>query len=145
MRIINTQDCSISIEKALKDPSAWIPKGMFCISFAGFDSKEGVGLYARCPFWELRADKPEFENGYCHYLGRGDWEVEGLSLLYDECKECGVSYDVEYSLMEDDLLKKLKEKWAEEMAEKLVEPADAAEEAACAEIEVEAACAEVEK
>jgi hypothetical protein len=30
-------------------------------------------------------------DGYCKYLERGDWELEaGHSLLWDQCKACGI-------------------------------------------------------
>jgi hypothetical protein len=73
-----------------KRATYYIPEGYYC-----YDEK---GL---CPFWELKTDKPPQRNGYCHRLGRGDWEVEippdfqrgmplaGLSLLWDQVKECG--------------------------------------------------------
>jgi hypothetical protein len=80
-----------------------IPKGDYC---------EG------CPFWSIDKAKPEQMNGYCSYLGKGDWdfyeempdkiEVETRqpdgsyklelvdkhpmygTLLWDGVKECGV-------------------------------------------------------
>jgi len=84
-----------------------IPKGVYC-----YDEK-GV-----CPYWSLRKDKPYQFNGYCSYLEKGDWElnkkyvmrgvwtnnkgevVEGpkefpLSLLWDQCKECGINDEVD--------------------------------------------------
>lgn len=41
---------------------AWflIPKGYYC---------EG------CPFWFLDSGRPKRENGYCSYLGKGDWDI----------------------------------------------------------------------
>ena len=39
-----------------------------------------------CPFWSLRDDKPEQDNGYCSYLESGDWDSEGLGLLWDQVK-----------------------------------------------------------
>ena len=57
-----------------------IPKGPYCY--------DGSGL---CPHWERRADKPEQENGFCRHLNHGDWESEGLSLLWDQVKECGIN------------------------------------------------------
>jgi len=54
-----------------------IPEGIYCYN------EEGV-----CPYWSLVKDKPYQENGYCSYLKLGDWEIEGLSLLWDQCKEC---------------------------------------------------------
>ena len=40
---------------------AWflIPKGYYC---------EG------CPFWFVDTGKPKQMNGYCSYLGKGDWD-----------------------------------------------------------------------
>jgi hypothetical protein len=32
-------------------------------------------------------------NGYCHFMESGDFESEGLSLLWDMCKECGINDD----------------------------------------------------
>ena len=59
-----------------------IPTGDYCYS-----------LYPKmvCPFWSIRKDKPEQMNGYCSYLGRGDWEVDCFSLLWDQVKECDVN------------------------------------------------------
>lgn len=47
-----------------------------------------------CPYWSIREDKPSQRNGYCEYLKQGDWEVgehSWDSLLWDQCKECGIS------------------------------------------------------
>ncbi len=59
-----------------------IPEGLYCYSIIGDETK-------RCPYWDKNPDKPSQENGYCHFLGEGDWDCEGLSLLWDQCKECG--------------------------------------------------------
>lgn len=86
-----------------------IPVGYYC-----YDKK------GNCPYWSIRKDKPEQRNGYCAYLGKGDWDInkekrftliefEGKkipknkrvmrsaneagipgSLLFDQCKECGI-------------------------------------------------------
>jgi len=29
-------------------------------------------------------------DGHCGYLGKGDWEKDGTTLLWDQVKECGV-------------------------------------------------------
>lgn len=57
-----------------------IPAGQYCYS--------GSKL---CPYWRTHRDKPEQESGYCQVLGEGDWESEQLSLLWDQCKECGIN------------------------------------------------------
>jgi len=78
-----------------------------------------VGYYCEgCPFWSLDKTHPQMQNGYCSYLGKGDWDIYNehadkieiqqrqpngsfkaeladkedlvpLSLLWDGCKECG--------------------------------------------------------
>lgn len=85
---------------------AWfrIPRGYYC-----------YGKHRKpCPFWSVDKTKPEQENGYCSYLGRGDWELNEekrwftdddptlrsgheigipMSLLWDQCKECHIKID----------------------------------------------------
>ena len=61
----------------MTDKSEKIPEGIYC-----YDSN-GV-----CPYWSLNKDKPHQENGYCSYLGLGDWDLGG-GLLWDQVKECG--------------------------------------------------------
>lgn len=90
-----------------------------------------------CPFWDSKkGEYPDQEDGYCHYLGKSDWDINeerqhtsyvvsfsknkelegksvyevfdgpleidpisgktmhfGMSLLWDQCKECGVNTD----------------------------------------------------
>ena len=67
-------------------PTDIIPEGMYCYS------RDTDGSFIRCPYWELRGDQEEQNNGYCHFLEEGDWDVEGLSLLWDSCKECGENW-----------------------------------------------------
>ena len=73
-----------------------------------------VGSYCRgCIFWDKDETKPAQRNGYCHYLKKGDWEINSevvvvdlntdeelsrettadipFSLLWDGCKECGIN------------------------------------------------------
>lgn len=91
----------IDMKKKLKDESV-IPKGEYC-----YDEK---GL---CPYWSKRKDKPNQENGYCAFLGRGDWNLNaskkktlmhqdgtkwspsempfGIGLIWDQCKECSIN------------------------------------------------------
>lgn len=90
------------------DP-ALIPAGEYCYRLTGetvmLDRVRGadgrllkVAPYASpkrevCPYWGLRKDKHPQESGHCRFLGQGDWEREGLSLLWDQVKECGVNLD----------------------------------------------------
>jgi hypothetical protein len=61
-----------------------IPKGMYC--YKSFHNKRSI-----CPYWSIREDKPEQENGYCSYLEKGDWETDGL--LWDQVKECDINIE----------------------------------------------------
>jgi len=65
-----------------------IPKGICC-----YDKN-------KCPFWSMDLSRPSQENGYCYLIGRGDWEIGATSLLWDQCKECGINDDLD----EEDLL-----------------------------------------
>jgi|SaaInlStandDraft_4_1057021.scaffolds.fasta_scaffold140325_2 hypothetical protein len=55
----------MTIDEYLKMPEKYIPQGMYC-----YDSNY------LCPFWSTKPDEyPEQENGYCHYLGKSDWDI----------------------------------------------------------------------
>ena len=77
----------------LEAAQSFIPPGVYCYSKTE-PLPDGIGrrILDLCPFWELRDDKPEQENGYCHYLKSGDWDMAG-GLLWDQCKECGINDD----------------------------------------------------
>ena len=75
----------------LPDPRRLIPYGDYCYDIVRIDAETGRITVRNCPFWSLRDDKPSQENGYCSYLQEGDWEQEGLSLLWDQIKECGIN------------------------------------------------------
>lgn len=83
------------------------------------------GEYDMCPFWAKINFLPEQQNGYCHYLNKADialnskYNKESIieydktgkntgksvaeifgeyfpsSLLWDQCKECGINEDYE--------------------------------------------------
>ena len=61
-----------------------IPKGLYC-----YDEK-GV-----CPAWGRSAYYPPQENGYCTFLMQGDWESEGVGLLWDQLKVCDVNCETD--------------------------------------------------
>lgn len=65
-----------------------IPMGLYCYIIVNNE-------YKKCPHWSLNPNKPIQENGYCDLLKRGDWDVPYLSLLWDQCKECGINMDFE--------------------------------------------------
>ncbi len=62
----------------------FIPRGMYC---------------DECPFWSKDKKRSRRENGYCSYLGKGDWNlnngIPGNSFLWDQIKECGMKYPSE--------------------------------------------------
>ena len=85
------------------NPKSHIPKGSYCYNANGI-----------CPFWDKDNTKDEQENGYCHFLKRGDWDMNAEGgrmidvktgevieldyysiggLLWDQVKECGVNDD----------------------------------------------------
>lgn len=65
-----------------KDTSK-IPKGIYCYDENG-----------KCPYWSIREDREEQENGYCKFLEMGDGE-NGIFLLWDQVKECTENLDDE--------------------------------------------------
>lgn len=73
----------------MKDVSL-IPHGPYCYRAIGI-SKDGSMRVECCPYWRRDESRPEYENGFCAFLNRGDWEVGGTSLLWDQCKECGIN------------------------------------------------------
>lgn len=65
-----------------------IPKGDYCYKAIGFSNhRYKIKL---CPYWSRRTDKPYQLSGYCKYLKVGDWEHEGIGLLWDQVKQCGI-------------------------------------------------------
>lgn len=76
---------------------ALIPRGLYCYHRLSH-YEDGRTVVDMCPYWSKRYDKKEQENGYCQYLGKGDWESDGLSLLWDQCKECDVNFGDEADL-----------------------------------------------
>lgn len=63
-----------------------IPQGVYCYD------KNGI-----CPYWSKRKDQPDHDNGYCSLMGKGDWEIDGLSLLWDAVKECNLNNDLDWN------------------------------------------------
>lgn len=72
-----------------------IPYGPYCYEIKSVDYKSGKLRSKPCPYWSRDPNKPEQENGYCSYLKCGDWEHEGLGLLWDQVKECGINEEPE--------------------------------------------------
>lgn len=76
-----------------KDESL-IPEGMYCHRETRNDA---------CPYWDYNPYKHEQDNGYCSYLAEGDWEYKGLSLLWDQCKECGINDNIDEEDLNENL------------------------------------------
>lgn len=92
-------------EKYFSNPQEHIPHGMYCYNSEGL-----------CPFWDKELSKPHQENGYCHFLKKGDWDINAEGgritdlktgetfeldyypfggLLWDQVKECGVHDEID--------------------------------------------------
>jgi len=88
----------------MKDTSV-IPKGLYCYDETGI-----------CPYWGLVDGAPNQYNGYCYFLEKGDLDLAEdmtfvnpdtgetmkgnelpfpTSLLWDQCKECGINTEDE--------------------------------------------------
>ena len=75
-----------------------IPEGIYCYT------RDANNNVTRCPYWSTIRSYPKQMNGFCEYLGMGDWnftyeDMEGNvighmhGLLWDQCKECHVKWD----------------------------------------------------
>ena len=76
----------MSTPNEIKFDVSLIPSGPYCYSYQD-------GVRVTCPYWMKNPTRAEYENGYCVFLGRGDWQTDNLSLLWDQCKECGINWD----------------------------------------------------
>jgi hypothetical protein len=87
-----------------------IPEGPYCY----FGSRNpACKTYKECPYWDSIEGLHHQECGYCHFLGRGDYDKNndeseiftnvktgekvsapdmpfGVGLLWDQVKECGI-------------------------------------------------------
>lgn len=78
----------------LKGDESVIPRGMYCYAPLKGTAGDTDGRAIRlCPYWAIDPEKDRRENGYCALLAEGDWESRGLSLLWDQCKECGIDFE----------------------------------------------------
>jgi len=87
----------------MKKDKSLIPQGFYCYT------RLKNGKLKLCPYWSKIKNRRKQENGYCSYLGKGDWEINqeeewinvdtgeivkgNLSLLWDMVKECGINED----------------------------------------------------
>jgi hypothetical protein len=92
----------------MKKDKSKIPYGYYCYEKLEFiAAKNACKIIGQCPYWSIRNDKPEQLNGYCSYMEKGDWEIckerkwvnpetgeeveLDISLIWDQCKECGIN------------------------------------------------------
>ena len=81
--------------KLLKYIIAWlrIPHGVYCYRIKKISTSPEFALdVAVCPYWSMQ----ETGNGTCKYLGISDFESEGITLLFDQTKECGIKKWLEW-------------------------------------------------
>jgi len=74
---LHKSENDMRVLKAEKGDSV-IPEGVYCIN---------------CPYLDRAENKENQDNGFCWFMEEGDWQIDGLSLLWDGCKECGIKYD----------------------------------------------------
>jgi len=89
------EECVIEAALTEEEAHSFIPKNtLYCYS-RGED-----GTYKQCPFWDKILQFPKQANGFCHFLKQGDFSDDKFSLLWDSCKECGISDDIEFETHE---------------------------------------------
>jgi hypothetical protein len=65
-----------------------IPRGPYC--YRPLKYENGRLKIKPCPYHITARRRHYQENGYCSFIGKGDWEFEHFGLLWDMVKECGV-------------------------------------------------------
>lgn len=76
----------------------WIPKET-CYCY-------GHKKTGKCKWLKFNKKVDYQQSGYCEYLKAGDWYKDGTMLLWDECKECGISSETNYWMK-----RSIKRKW----------------------------------
>jgi len=66
-----------------------IPKGIYCYTY------DENGKTIMCPYWSSRENEYGDLIGCCAYLDTDDEKEEGISLLFDQCKECSINEDLD--------------------------------------------------
>lgn len=75
----------------MMNPEDIIPHGCYC-----YDTDPITAKITRCQYHSIVDEQPDQLNGYCSYLGVGDWEENGFSHLWDMLKECDINFYLEY-------------------------------------------------
>jgi hypothetical protein len=63
-------------KKKIKKDKSKIPYGYYCYD------ENGV-----CPYWKRVKNRSKYENGFCDYLGYGDWDVNEKEVLTGQTKD----------------------------------------------------------
>jgi len=102
----------------MKKEKRLIPNGYYCYKCLKRRKNGSFKTIGLCPYWSIRKGKGKQENGYCSYLGKGDWELneeykkrgewvnaKGQSIeppdffpisgIWDKVKECGINMECE--------------------------------------------------
>lgn len=76
-----------------------IPPGPYCYRPKGEGHVDASGRFIYpvepCPYWAIHPEKEYQENGYCAWMGEGDWSEGGFMILWDQVKACGINDDFE--------------------------------------------------
>lgn len=79
----------------LKGDESVIPDGFYCYSRdPSRPIENGAYPIVTCPYWALDPVRRNQDDGYCAHLKSGDWDSEGVSLLWDQVKECRIRDDI---------------------------------------------------
>lgn len=66
-----------------------IPHGSYC-----YVPRRMIGTHMEilpCPYYYRHPGHSRQDNGYCSYIGHGDWMSGSWGTLWDMVKECGVN------------------------------------------------------
>ena len=99
-------------ESVIPEKTCYCYKNLKRISDDNNDNSIRFEIIGQCPYLDCDDEKPYQYNGYCWFLKKGDWEMNGekeltnmktgevetgdeiglpVSLLWDMCKSCGIS------------------------------------------------------
>lgn len=83
-----------------KGDTGLIPQGLYCYQ-PGQVVTDQNGMpqmkVELCPYWAIDPNKMDQQNGYCALIKatQDEGDDDGLSLLWDQVKECGINDDLE--------------------------------------------------
>lgn len=78
----------LEITKKVKEKdTSIIPKGLYCYNPIKYE--KNTYHIKLCPYYDTIENADNQSNGYCHYLDKGDGDLN-FGLLWDQCKECEI-------------------------------------------------------